>query len=476
MKRAFHGLVGAMICAALTACVVGPNYIAPKAPTGAKAPLVSFSASAETTAPTPQAWWQLYRDPVLDRLLDEAFAANYQLKAAEANLGAARAILEAARVARFPATQVSAGGTYGRDPTTDLILELTGRRPITYWLYDDLLDTSYEIDLFGHVRRSIEAARANAGAVAAARDALKVTVAAETTRAYAQVCALGEQIGVAEHDLEVVSEEEHITLARHDAGATSDLDVVRAQALVAQVQATLPPLRGERRAALFELTALLGRTPSAAPDAVQSCVVTPHLSSRVPIGDGTLLLRRRPDVREAERQLAAATAQIGVATADLFPRISLTGFYGGASDQIGQLGTNNGLAWGAGPGISWAFPNLGGPLAQIHRAKSAAAAALAHFDAVVLQALKETEQALSRYRAELDHHQELLVLRASSRRAVELARSQYAAGAVSDLDVLTSEQTLLAADAMVAASDSDLVEDQISLFKALGGGWAVTSP
>jgi NodT family efflux transporter outer membrane factor (OMF) lipoprotein len=437
---------------------------------------VSFSASAETNAPTPDAWWRLYREPALDTLLNEAFAANYDLKAASANLAAARAILESVRVARFPSTQVSAGAIYGRDPTTDLVQELSGRRPFTYWIYDDLLDMSYEVDLFGHVRRSIEAARANAGAVAAERDALRVTVAAETARAYAEVCALGEQLGVAQHNLEVVSEAERITVARHDAGAGSDFDVVRAQALVAQARATLPPLRGERRAALFELTALLGRTPNAAPDSVEACAIAPHLSSLVPVGDGKLLLRRRPDVREAERQLAAASAEIGVATSDLYPRIRLTGFYGGVADQIGQLGTNNGLAWGIGPGISWSFPNLGGPLADIRRANAGTASALAHFDATVLQALKETEQALSRYRAELDHHQELLLLQAKSQRAFELARSQFTAGSVSNLDLLTSEQTLIAANALVAASDAEVAEDQIALFKALGGGWAVTSP
>jgi NodT family efflux transporter outer membrane factor (OMF) lipoprotein len=472
VTSALYWLRGSVVCGCLAACAVGPNYVRPKPPAGAEAPLVSFSPSAESRAPPPDAWWQLYRDPVLDALLREAFAANYDLKAAEANLSGARAILEGVRSARLPATQVSAGGTYGRDADVDLILELTGRKPVTDWVFDDLLDMSYEVDLFGRVRRSIEAARANAGAVAAARDALKVTVAAETARAYAEVCTLGEEIAVAEHSLEVVSREEEITAARHDAGANSDFDVVRAQALVAEVRATLPLLRGQRRAALFQLAALIGHTPSTAPDNVLSCETAPRLASLVPIGDGALLLRRRPDVREAERQLAAATAEIGVATADLYPRVSLTGLFGGISSKIDQLGTNNAMAWGVGPAVSWQFPNIAGTLAAIHRTKSNAAAALAHFDSVVLQALKETEQALSAYTAELDHHQELLGLQVKSQRAFDLARTQFAAGSVSNLDLLSAEQSLVTADALVVASDAAVAQDEVSVFKALGGGWS----
>jgi len=460
------------VCVIVSACAVGPNYVPPKAPAGSDAPLVSYSPDAETQDETPDAWWRLYNDPALDALLKQAFAANEDLKAAEANLSAARAILEAARVAQYPATEIAAAGLYGRDPTTEEILLLTGQNLTKGWIFDALIDLSYEVDLFGRVRRSIEAARADAGAVAAARDAVKVTVAAETARAYADVCATGEEIAVAERNLSLVSREAKITEARNVAGANSEFDVVRAQALVAQVRATIPPLEGQRRAALFELTALIGRTPSAAPRDTLSCAAAPHLASLMPVGDGAQLLRRRPDVREAERTLAAATAQIGVATADLFPRIHLTGFYGAATlDRINLLGTNDAEVWGAGPTITWQFPNIAGPLASIHRAKSNATGALARFDSVILQALKETEQTLSIYRAELDHHQALLVFQGKTRRAFELARHQFSAGSVSNLDLLTAEQSLVTAEGQVAEADAAIVQDQIAVFKALGGGW-----
>ncbi len=199
---------------------------------------------------------------------------------------------------------------------------------------------------------------------------MRVVVAAETTRAYAAVCALGQEISVANHSLAVVSHEADITVKRHEAGANSDFDVARAQALVAEVRSTIPVLEGQRHAALFELTALLGRTPAQAPNDLINCVNPPHLVALIPVGDGSELIKRRPDVRQADRRLAAATAKIGVATADLYPAVSLVGFYGGAAVQLSQLNTNEGRIWGVGPSISWSFPNMAAPRAKVRQAKA----------------------------------------------------------------------------------------------------------
>ncbi|MDB5436129.1 MAG: hypothetical protein JWR47_2386 [Phenylobacterium sp.] len=472
MRRLLPLMLAAWVCAAaLVACAVGPDYRVPPTPAGALAPLVSLNPAAETAAAPPDDWWRLYNDPVLDRLIGEAFAANADLAAAEANLSAARAVLEASRAGRYPTTTIQAGAIRGRDPVTDEILELTGRPPTTIWKFDTVLDVSYEVDLFGRVRRSIEASRADADAVAAARDGLQVTVAAETARAYAQVCTLGEQVAVARRSLEVVARQGDITAARYTAGGNSEFDVVRAQGLVAQVRATIPPLEGQRRAALFQLAALLGRTPSAAPSEVQACVTAPRLSALIPVGDGAALLKRRPDVRQADRRLAAATARIGIATADLYPRISLTGFYGGVAATLADLTGERGLAWGVGPSISWTFPNQSLPRARIRQARAGADAALAGFDSTILQALKETEQALAVYSAELDRRQDLAEAQDRASRAFDLAQGQYVAGALSQLELLTTEQSLVAADSAVAASDAALSQDQIAIFKALGGGW-----
>jgi NodT family efflux transporter outer membrane factor (OMF) lipoprotein len=461
----------AATAALLTGCTVGPRYSPPPPPQGSVAPLSSVNTQAETTAQPPDAWWRLYSDHLLDQYLVEAFAANDDLKTAEANLSAARAVLEAARAGNYPSTEAVAGAIYGRDPITDEILEIGGAKPQTIWLYDTLIDVSYELDLFGRVRRTIEASKADAQATEAGRDILRITVAAETARAYAQICTLGEQIAVAQHSLDVVSHEAWITEQRHEAGANAEFDVVRAQGLVAQARSAIPPLEGQRRAALFQLAALLGRTPVHAPTEALSCVTPPHLGALIPVGDGAALLKRRPDVRLADRRVAAATARVGVAIADLYPRIELTGFYGGVALAPSQLYTNAGLGWGVGPKVSWAFPNQIAVRARIRQAKAGADAALSSFDSTVLEALMETETALAAYTADLDRRAALNDAQQRAQRAFEIAHSQFLAGSIPTLDLLTTEQTLISTDAAVAASDAALAQDQIGVFKALGGGW-----
>jgi NodT family efflux transporter outer membrane factor (OMF) lipoprotein len=456
---------------ALVSCHVGPNYRPPALPEGATAPLVGVNTELESPTSPPDAWWHLYDDAHLDDLVREALHANRNLAAADANLLGARAAVAEAHAHRYPSTDVSAGAVRGRDPVTDEILELTARPPQTIWLYEDVFQVAYEVDLFGRIHRAIEAANANAESVAAARDSVRVVVAASTARSYAALCALGEELDVARHSLDIVGREAAITEQRYEVGGGSEFDVTRAQALVGQVRSSIPQLEGERKAALFELTALLGRTPVNAPRELEKCVTPPRVASLIPVGDGQALISRRPDVRQAESRLAAATAQIGVATADLFPTIHLTGFYGGAATQPSQLGTNLGLVWGVGPSISWAFPNQAGPRARVRQAKASQAAALAAFDSVVLTALKETEQALAEYSAALDRHQALADAQAKIHRSFDIAHDEYAAGSVSNLDLLTTEQSLVALDAAVTSSDASLIQLQIDLFKALGGGW-----
>jgi NodT family efflux transporter outer membrane factor (OMF) lipoprotein len=465
------GLIMALAAAAsaLSACMVGPSYKAPTPLAGAAAPLASLKPTAETPAAPPDAWWRLFNDPRLDGYIAEAFAANDDLKGAEAHLASARALLEASKAGALPATTLKAGAVRGRDPATDEILEIVGAKPESIWIYDDVFDVSYELDLFGRVRRAIAASRADAQAAVAARDAVRVTVAAETTRAYLQVCALGEQLAVARHSLDVVSHAAEITTRRREAGAGSRFDVVRAQGLVAQARAAIPPLEGQRRAALYQLADLLGRAPVKAPEEALACETAPRPPDLIPVGDGTGLLKRRPDIREADRRLAAATARIGIATADLYPRITLSSFYGGVATTTANLIKEPGLAWGVGPQIRWAFPNQTGPRARIAEAKSGQAAALADFDGTVLRALKETSQALAIYGAELDRRQALADAQGRAQTALDIAEADYRAGALPTLDLLTTEQTLLTAAAAAAASDASLANDQVSVFKALGG-------
>ena len=461
-------------------CAVGPNYRAPATPPSAAGAFVSTAPSSAQTTAAPADWWRLYDDPVLDRLVREALLENDDLKVAQANLADAQALVSQARAGLFPTTDVSAGATYGRSATADSLASLTNTKAQASWFYSTGFSAAYQIDLFGQIRRSIQAAQANAEAQQAAENAVRVTVAAETAAAYANVCGYAEQAAVATRSLQLVQDSYDITVRQRDAGALSDFDVARQATLVEQARAAIPTFDGQRRAALFELTALLGKTPAQAPSDAAACQIPPRLTRPLPVGDGAALLKRRPDVREAERVLASDTAKIGVAVANLYPSVTLGGAISAGAATPSQMFNYNSVSYSAGPLISWTFPNTLVALAQIRQARAVASGALASFDSTVVQALKETEQALTTYAAELDRHGSLAAARDRANEALRLAQIQYQAGTASYLDLLTAETTVVNAEQALAASDQLLSSDQVEVFQALGGGWedapAVTAP
>jgi NodT family efflux transporter outer membrane factor (OMF) lipoprotein len=467
MRRAIALVTAA---ATLAGCAVGPHYQRPN-PAGSSTATFAAQTAAETPGATPSQWWRLYSDPVLDGLVRQALTENTDLQVAEANLGQARALLNQSRAGLFPSAGLQAGSTYGRSASANAAAAAQGRRAPEVWTYAAGLDVSYEVDLFGQVRRSIESARANAAAVEAARDAVRVTVAAETTRAYANVCAYGEALDVARRSLDVAQQGYDITIRQRDAGGLSDFEVAREATLLAQTRAQVPVAENQRRSALYQLAVLTGRPPETLMPQVEACRTPPRLNQAIPVGDGTALLRRRPDVRQAERNLAAATARIGVAIANLYPSVSLGGSVTAGAPTVAGLGRSQNLAFGIGPLISWTFPNTLVANAQIQQAQAAASGALAAFNGSVLNALKETEQALSAYGSELDHHAALATARDQSAEAARLAQVRFEAGSANFLDVLDARRTQIAAENALAAADEALVSDQVTLFKALGGGW-----
>ncbi|EPM4772766.1 efflux transporter outer membrane subunit [Pseudomonas aeruginosa] len=457
------------IAALVTGCASGPDYHAPALPETAGGPFVSKPATTDAAAPLPADWWRLYDDPALDNLVQEALSANTNLRVALANLDRAQAIYKEARGGLFPSTNVSGGAGYGRDQTTWFG---TGQAP-TQRSYTGGLDVSYELDLFGRVRRDIEATRDDTDAVAAAYDAARVVVVAETTRAYVDACTYGESIDVARSSIELAQRSLDLIGSQEHAGSASRLDVERAGGTLAQAQAALPPLQGQRDAALFELAALMGRTPSQVPESARACTTAPEITGALPVGDGTALLRRRPDVRQAERQLAADTARIGVAVADLYPRVSL-----GASGNYlrnDYLKGNRTLSFSFGPLISWTFPNMMVARSRIAQAKAQNAASLASFDGTVLNALKESEQSLSAYGAAMQQRDALIEARTRAENAFRLADQRYRAGSISYLDVIVAQTSLIDAKAQVAAADQRVGSTRVSVFKALGGGWEQAS-
>ncbi|HIC2068362.1 TPA: efflux transporter outer membrane subunit [Raoultella ornithinolytica] len=453
----------------ITGCASGPDYHAPSLPQTAAGPFVSKSDLTDTAQSLPPEWWKLYDDPALNRVVQEALMANTEVRIALANLERARAIYKEAQGGLIPSTNVSSGAGYGRDQTT-----WTGSdQAPTQWSYSGGLDVSYELDLFGRVRRDIEAAQDDSDAVAADYDAARVMVVAETTRAYVDACAQGESIDVAQSSIELAQRSLDLISNQLHAGAASNLDAERAGVTLAQAQAALPPLQSQRDAALFELAALMGRTPSQIPASARACTKAPVFSGVLPIGDGTALLRRRPDVRQAERQLAGDTARIGVAVADLYPRVSL-----GASGNYlrnDYLKGNRTWSFSVGPLISWTFPNMMEARSRLAQAKAQTAASLAHFDGTVLNALKESEQSLSAYGAAMQQHDALNDARNRAGNAFRLAEEQYRAGAISYLDVIVAQNNLIDTRSQVTAADQRVGNARVNVFKALGGGWEKTS-
>lgn len=459
---------------ALSGCTIGSNFLPPRVPAAAEEPFVSTAQAVDAATSPPDRWWSLYDDPAIDRLVTEALAANTDLRVAIANLAVSRGILREAQAGRFPTTTLSGGASYGRNSIADGVAAGFKAEAGNDLTTLGGADVSYEFDLFGRVSRSIEAARADAEATLAARDAVRVVVAAETTRAYAAACSAGAELVVARESLRLAEDSAAIVERQRAVGAASNFDAARARAVVAQTQSTLPALEGRRRAAVFELAALLGRPPAEAPTEAATCEHRPALKASLPVGDGRALLARRPDVRQAERRIAAATARIGVATAALYPSIRLGANFGYASNDT--LRGSNALTVSVGPLVSWSFPNIAVARARIAQNKALTEGALASFDGTVLRALKEVEQALSAYAAELDRHAALSRAADEARTAQRLAAQRRQAGALSQLDLLTTEQAMITADTALAQSDTRLVDAQVTLFKALGGGWQNLAP
>jgi NodT family efflux transporter outer membrane factor (OMF) lipoprotein len=452
---------------ALTACAAGPDYKTPAAPTTAAASFMGAVGPAISTAAAQDRWWTLYRDPLLDGLVGDALAANTDIRVAVARIERARASLRGAKSDRLPQTSLGASGTYNRTSQAQSLPNIDREN----WVLDGGLDVLYEVDLFGRVKRGVEAARGDLAAVQADADGVRVAVIADTVRAYLDVTATAERLDVAQRTVALLDQSIRITSARFDAGRSDRLDVIRVTTLREQQRAAIPTLQADRDAALFRLATLTGRTPQQLPDTVRAATRTPQLDQPIPVGDGQALLARRPDIRAAERRLAADTARIGVATADLYPRITLGGSVGTTALGGGNLFGGGPLNWVLGPLISWAFPNQEAIRARIGAAKADGAASLATFDGAVLLALEESERALSVYGHAIERAQTLGAARDEAARAARISLARQREGRIDFLTVLDAQRTLADAEADLATATRALSFAQVDLFRALGGGW-----
>ncbi|SAL76959.1 RND efflux system outer membrane lipoprotein [Caballeronia terrestris] len=460
-----------LVCA-LAACItVGPDYKLPpdaaiNAPL-ANAPLdgAGNKVVAQQQA-VPPIWWRLYDDPVLDSLVQQAMQSNTDLRVAAANLARSREALGVAE---------AQGGFSGSASAAVKRAQESGEQ---FLIFEKLpvanegdigISVAYEIDLFGTLRRGVEAAEADHEAVQAAADLARITVVADVVRAYVENCSAAEELAIAQQSLDLQKKRVALTRRLRDAGRGNTPDVTRGQTQVETLNADIPRYRARRRIAQYRLAMLLARAPADLPPAVLACHETPRIKNALPVGDGAALLKRRPDVREAERRLAASTARIGVATGALYPTVAI-GASAGLTGLAGDLGKPETQRWGFGPLISWQFP-ANGARGRVREARAGADVALARFDGVVLNALREAQSSLATYAADYERMESL---RAAQKSAVQSANEThrfYIAGRESFIADLDATRTLTSTNAQLAAAEGQVALDQVNLFRALGGGW-----
>jgi NodT family efflux transporter outer membrane factor (OMF) lipoprotein len=449
---------------ALAACATGPDYARPAVPAAAAGQFVAANSPALQLAPVPANWWRLYDDPVLDQLIEDALAHNTDVRSAVARLARARASLREVKVDRLPQGGVTASATRGRE---------NGDSNATT-SFDAGLEVAYEVDLFGRVQRNVEAGRADVGAAEADADAVRIAIVSDTARAYADAANSAERLAVARHIVELLDRSLFITQKQVEIGQTIRLDTARIGALRNQRQAEIPAIAAERDSALFRLATLTGRAPADLPLSAGARNSSLRLDQPIPVGDGAQLLARRPDVRAAERRLAGATARIGVATAELYPQVTLGGSIGSSAGNIGNL-LSNPIGFLLGPLISWSFSDHARARARVAGAEASTQEALAEFDGTVLRSLQETETALSAYANALRRREALKAARDEAAVAANIVRAQQREGQVDSLALLDAERTSAEAEAQVADMNGEVAAAQIDLFRALGGGWGASA-
>ncbi|SDW60240.1 outer membrane protein, multidrug efflux system [Pseudomonas syringae] len=459
---AFKLFVPSLLVLALAACAVGPDY---KAPQTAPAKLESAAQGNYDRSKMNALWWQQFEDPALNKLVARSLDGNRDLRVAFARLKSARAIRDDVANDIMPVVTSRASSDIGKGQQPGI----TERR-VNSERYDLGLDMAWEVDLFGRIQRQLEASDADQDAAEANLYQLQVTLIAEVVDAYGQLRGAQLREAIARDNLTNQQKSQDITTQLRDAGVGNELDVVRSDARLAAVEATVPQLQAEQARQRNRIATLLGERPDTLSVDLSPSKL-PAIAKALPIGDATQVLRNRPDIRAAERQLAASTARIGVATADLFPRVSLSGFLGFTAGRGSQIGSSAARAWSLSPSITWAAFDLGSVRAQIRSADADAEGALANYEQQVLLALEESENAFSDYNKRQQRLVALMRQSESSRAAARLASVQYREGTADFLVLLDAERERLAAEDSQAQAEIELYRGIVAIYKALGGGW-----
>jgi multidrug efflux system outer membrane protein len=427
------------------------------------APMAASLPPQATGEPYDARWWRLFEDPVLDTLESDALEANTDVRIAVARLDQARAVFSDVNLDRFPTATLDAAV----DKRKEAIPGFTNQRT-SISTYQAGFDAFWELDLFGRVASSVRAADATAGSFEASVDDARVSVAAEVARNYFELRGLQQRLAVAGRSLANQRDTLRLTQVRREGGIGEELDVASAAARVAAIEATLPPIRTAIAARQYRLAVLLGRRPGAL-DVDLTPRAYPPIAKALPLGDVENFLRRRPDVRAAERQLAAATAREGIAAADLFPHLSITGFLGFIAGRGNLFGKADSRAWAVTPALSWPAFDIGSARARLRGAEAATREAGATYDRAVLLALEETETSFVRYGEQQQRLVKLNDQARESARAASIARARYREGVGDFLSLLDAERTQLQAEDSVAEAESDVFTGIVAVYKALGG-------
>jgi multidrug efflux system outer membrane protein len=461
-------LAGAFaILSVLTGCKVGPDYKPPE-------PNMP-SAFGEKTAFTPATqstqladWWKTFNDPTLDRLIQGAIKDNLSLKQAQSRLRQAREQRTISAAGLWPSA--NAAGSYQRIRGSSSGASAAAGAG-EFSLYQAGFDASWELDAFGGTRRGVEAATATVSAALENQRDVLVSLLAEVAINYIDLRGFQRQIVIAQENLKSQRESLELTQKQFEAGTVTQLDVSQAQTQVSATAAQIPLLETSAHQTMHLLSVLLGKEPMALSNLLSDTARIPAAPPEIPVGLPSDLLRQRADIRRAERQLAAATANIGVATADLFPKFSLTGSVGRAGTTFESLGQPANKYWSVGPSASWPIFTAGSIQANIRVQNELQKQAAIAYEKTVLTSLQEVEDSLIAYSKEHGRRKDLVDAVDASRQAVDLANQQYLLGTGTFLNVLITQRSLFLAQATLVQSDTAISTDMVTLYKALGGGW-----
>ena len=459
-------------------CTVGPNYRRPDTPV----PTMWSEARYDgiDTRPADLArWWEEFNDPGLTRLVQRAAGSSLDLRLAEGRIREARALRRVAESGAWPSVDVS--GSYSRSRTSENAIapssQGSGGSPFFRGsnngqdLFRSGFDSSWEIDVFGGVRRSVESADATVEASIEDRRDVLVTLLGDIARNYIDLRGFQRRLAVARNNLTAQQESLEITQVRFQAGLANYLQVSQAEAQVNTTAAEIPALEALSKQAAHRLDVLLGIQPGALSAELSTEAPIPALPPEARVGLPSELLRRRPDIRRAERQLAAATAEIGVATADLYPKFSLSGVFGVQSISASDWFSAPSRFWSIAPTIRWPLFDAGRIRANIEVRNARQEQALTQYEKTVLTAFEDVENALVSYAKEQVRYRSLMNAVVASRRALALADELYKNGLIDFLNVLDSQRALYAAESDLAQSEATMATNLVALYKALGGGW-----